>query len=297
MTPRPRRVAVGIALAVAAADVALLWPRPAAAQAPVAAGSWHVVRQQTPVGAIPSTPVTDDGSLPVQNGPAGVLAFSALRYEVAGATGGTLTLSYSGPAPAAPPTIDVCRVTSGWQTGADQSWDSRPAYDCTHHGVGSPGAGRMTWQLDPSLFDAGALDVALVPDPADPTPFVVAFAAPGPSSLTAEVGGAVPITVDTPPGAPAAAARAAASTPNVPAFSAPTDSAGSAPVVATGTATAGTPPGRPAAAERGPASRAEGAGALAALALILLLRSFVTGGPHGRAARSLLSLRRDCLGT
>jgi hypothetical protein len=50
---------------------------------------------------------------------------------------------------------------------------------------------------------------------------------------------------------------------------------------------------QPAAATTVPRSRAAGAGALAAFATILLLRSFLFGGPRGRAPRSLLTLQRE----
>ena len=117
---RSRRVAAVVALAVAAIDIALLWPGAAAASAPTAVGGWRIERQTTAAGALPTSPLTDDGTLAVRNGPAGVLAFAAVRYE---GDGGMLVLNLAGQPPPTVPTIDACRVTSSWTTGADQTWE------------------------------------------------------------------------------------------------------------------------------------------------------------------------------
>ena len=84
-----RRSAVAVAIAVAGIDGALLWPGAASASGPAAFGGWRIERQATPAGAVPSNPLTDDGSLAVRNGPAGVIAFAAVRFD---ASGGLLSL-------------------------------------------------------------------------------------------------------------------------------------------------------------------------------------------------------------
>src|SRR4051812_32974624 len=125
-----RRSAVAIAIAVVGIDIALLWPGAASASGPAAFGGWRIERQSTPAGEVPTSPLTDDGTLAVRNGPAGVLAFAAVRLD---GGGGLLSLALSGEPPPTIPALEACRVTSSWSAGADQSWDSRPTYDCGHH--------------------------------------------------------------------------------------------------------------------------------------------------------------------
>jgi hypothetical protein len=290
-SPRLRLVA---GVLVVAGDLILLWPRPAAAAAPTAMASWRIARQSTPVGEIPSSPVTADGTLPVQNGPVGALAFSALRYALDTAAGGTLTLAFAGQAPTVVPSILACRVTGQWSAGGDQTWDKRPAYDCAQHAVSTGDSSHLSWDLGPAVVTGDTLDIALVPDPADPTPFVVAFAPPtagafAPTGAAAPAAN-VPVTDN---------GRADAGAPTVPLPAMPSASVGAAeqpaaPDVASPTAT-GQPSyaGEPTAATTVPRSRTVGAGALAALAAILLLRSFLFGRARGRAPRSLLSLQRE----
>ena len=289
------RVCVAVAALVVSADLLLLWP--AAADPPQATGSWRIPRQSTPVGEIPSTPLTDDGTLPVQNGPAGVLAFSALRYSMGGATGGTLTLSFAGQAPAVVPSVLACRVTGQWSPGADQTWDKAPAYDCAQHAASTGDSASLSWDLGPGVAAGDLLDIALVPDPADPTPFAVSFELPTPGSFAPSGEAAsvpAPVTGDSGAGAPAAAPPPAAM-PVVPSAPVGGSAAAPAPVVAGPASATGQPPyaAAPAAAVTVPRSRAVGAGALAAFALILLLRSFVFGGARSRTPRSLLTLQRE----
>lgn len=297
MTGRSRRAAFGLALAAAAVDLMLLGPGAASADAPVAVGSWHLVRQQTPAGAVPSTALTDDNTLPVQNGPGRAVAFSALRYAGTGAAGGTLTLTFSGQPPALAPSIDACPVTSGWQPGHDQPWDRRPTYDCTHGAKGSPTAGQVTWRIGAALVRDGTLDLALVPAPGELTPFAVSFAAPTADSFTPLTGSNVPAPdIGSLAGGAAAALgpTPAPVTANVGATGGTTLPA--APPVLAPSAGAGgalaTPPAARAAATREPASRAVGAGALAALAFALLARSLTSTGARRRPPTSLVRVHR-----
>jgi hypothetical protein len=297
MNLRSRRLAVTLALCAAGADTLLLWPRTAAASAPVATASWQVVTQDTPLGVLPSTSTPGSHDLTVQNSPVGVLAFSAVRYDAQGATSGLLTLSLSGQQPTNPPAIDLCRITSSWRAGVGQPWNARPTYDCAHAVIGSGNPSQMTWEIGPALLRSGRLDVALVPDPSDPTPYAVTFAAPDAGSFDA-----VQELPSNPPsaghGGASGAGRSSADVGGnagqpaaVPSLGSTTVSSGPAAQPPAVAAPAGTPASsaQPAAvAARGPASRALGAGALALFALVLLLRSFVSVGSKGRVPRSLL---------
>jgi hypothetical protein len=301
MNSRSRRLAVTVALCAAGADTFLLWPGRAAASAPVATGSWQVITQDTPVGVLPSTTTPGSHDLLVQNSPAGVLAFSALRYDAAGVTGGLLTLALSGTQPTNPPAIDLCLVTSAWQAGAQQPWSARPTYECAHAVKGAGNPSQMTWEIGPDLVRSGRLDVALVPEPSDRTPYSVRFAAPDDGSFD-PIGGAT--TTPLPPGtgtpggtgAPTSARRPNAAAPAgaVPALgpdAVPVGETAQPPAVAAPT---GVPASSaaPVATVRGPASRALGAGVLAAFALLFLLRSFVSVGTKGRTPRSLIPTSR-----
>lgn len=290
-----RRSRLLLAGAVAGAALVTAWlPMPAAADAPIASAWWQVLRQTTPVGALPAAPVPDDGSLPVQNGPAGVLAFSALRYDVGDATSATLTLPFATPAPAVAPSIDLCVATTHWTEGADQEWGRRPAYSCAQHVLGTVANGAVTWHVDAGFISGGEFDAVIVPDPADPTPYAVSFAKPSASSLVANPG---PTSLPG-PGAPApndlqrdpvsggvgAPTSVAVPGPGV----APSGSV-AAPVVAPSAqpqTPAVSPPTTRVDAQRPVGSRTVGAALLAALSAACLLSGLVTG--RTREGRSLL---------
>jgi len=285
-----RQFALAALAAVAAALTA--WLPSASADAPVATAWWHVLRQQTPVGAIPAAPVPDDGSLPVQNGPAGVLAFSAVRYDVGTAASATLTLTLTEPAPTAP-TVELCPTGATWTDGPDQEWELRPSYNCAVHAAGTVSGSTVKWQLTPGLLRDGELNAVLVPDPADPTPYSVSFARPTAASMTvaAPEPGLAPLPPVAPdPSAPAGGTAAAAGTGQAPlpdAGVAPVQSLPGSPVVAA-------PPGptgvgaEPVASQRQPGSRTLAAALLAGAAAVLLLRGLSLSGPKALVGRSLL---------
>lgn len=286
-----RSAAVAVALAVVGIDVALLWPGPASAAAPVAVGGWRIERQTTPAGALPTSPLTDDGTLAVRNGPAGVLAFAAVRYE---ADGGRLLLNLAGQPPPTIPAIDACPVTSSWTAGADQTWDHRPAYDCGHHVVATVSGTQLSWEVDSGFAHGSTLDVALVPDPADTTPYAVSFSLPTTASF--QPNDDATTSVPPPPLAapPAGSAGVPPASGGAPMPSGVVAPAAAAPVVAPASPTAAPQfAGAPTAATREPGSRAAGAAALAAFALILLVRSFVTAGARGHSPKSLLLINRE----
>lgn len=286
-----RTAAAAVAVVIVGIDVALLWPGAASASAPVAVGGWRFERQATPAGAVPTSPLTDDGTLAVRNGPAGVLAFAAVRYQ---GTGGTLLLSLVGQPPPTIPAIDACPVTGSWTAGADQTWDHRPTYDCAHHVVATVSGSQLSWQVDSGFTHGGSLDVALVPDPADTTPYAVSFALPTAASFQPSDEAATFVPPPPPAAPPSSSAGMPAVSGGVPVPAGVDPPAAAAPVVAPASPTAAPQfAGTPTAATRAPGSRAAGAAALAAFAFILLVRSFVTAGSRGHAPRSLLLINRE----
>ena len=286
---RPRALALAMAAAIAGAALAWL-PMPAAADAPIATGWWQVLRQTTPVGALPAPPVPDDGSLPVQNGPAGAIAFSAVRYVVGPSSAGTLTLTLTAPAPTAP-TIQLCPTTAPWSDGADQGWDTRPTYSCAVHATGVVSGTTVTWAFGSALVRDGELNAVIVPVATDPTPYAVSFAKPTAASLRLTSSPQEPQSLPA-PAAGATAAAPPASAPAAPAGidAAPMPASGNAPVVATPTSN-GTQSARQSvtAADQHPlGSRSLAAALLAATAVVMLLRGLGLGGVTARQGRSLL---------
>lgn len=284
-----RRLLAAAVLAVAAA---LSWPTSAGA-ADVATGWWHVLRQQTPVGALPAAPVSDAAALPVQNGPAGVLAYSAIKYDIGTASAVTMTLAFSSQS-ASTPAVDACVVTANWEPGADQTWDQRPAYECASHVVGQANGTQMVWQVT-GLVRSGILDIALVPDAADPTPYSVSFTKPSASSFTVTPASGEPALPPAAPNPPAAATSGGGST--APGVVPQTGTAGvegaapaAAPVVAPQAPVAALPSAPLASDEPTPhfASRSVAALVLAGAAVALLLRGVGLGPARRRTGRSLL---------
>jgi len=286
---RPRALALAMAAAIGGAALAWL-PMPAAADAPIATGWWQVLRQTTPVGALPAPPVPNDGSLPVQNGPAGALAFSAVRYVVGSSSAGALTLALTAPAPTAP-AIQLCPTTAPWSDGADQGWDTRPTFSCAAHATGVVNGTTVTWTFGPSLLRDGELNAVIVPDAADPTPYAVSFAKPTAASLHVTSDQQGPQSLPAPAPGGAAPQSAAASTPAPPAgIDAAPVPAGNVPVVATPTSNgAQSAPQSITAADQHPlGSRSLAAALLAATAVVILLRGLGLGGAGARPGRSLL---------
>lgn len=294
-----RRRELAAAVVTAAAAVATAWlPGKASAAEPVPSAWWRVLRQTTPVGALPAAPVPNNGSLPVQNGPAGVLAFSAVRFEAGDSSAATLTLSYAGQAPAVPPVIDLCPARTHWTVGPDQEWDARPSYDCTTHASSTTDGTKVVWQVSSGLIRDGELDVVLVPDAGDATPYAVSFAAPTRESLVLAPGLPSPqLPPAVPPPAGSSGTSSAASGAGSAALAGTSaaapivePSAAAAPVVAPASAAAApgfAPETAPVADARPAGSRTLGAAMLAGIAVVLMLRGFTGGRPHG-GGRSLL---------
>jgi len=225
---------------------------------------------------------------------AGTSAFpaeTAIRLRDSGA----LSLNLAGEPPPTIPAVDACRATSTWTAGADQTWDTRPTYDCSHHVAATVSGGQLSWQLDAGFANGGVLDVAIVPDPADTTPYALSFAPPTAASFQPDDSETIGVLPPPPPAAgPTSLPGATGGSGTVPAAPAIDAPAAAPPVVAN--ASPGAAPqiaAAPAAATREPGSRAAGAAALAAFAFILLVRSFVPGSPRGHVPRSLLQINRE----
>ena len=141
-----------------------------AADVPVT-GSWTQLRVSTPVGDSPDLQAQDGPALPVENGPTGIIAFSAVRWTRAA----DLTLArVDSSATVATPTVWACPATS-WPAGDRQPWSDRPAIDCTRHVVGTATGDRMTWRTSAL---GTAVDVVLVPASSDTSVFAISFGAP-----------------------------------------------------------------------------------------------------------------------
>ena len=169
---------------VTALTAAVLTPTAAhAEQAVPQAGSWTQLRQTVPpLGDTPDLQQTDGNAVPVENSPLGALAFGAVRLD-AGQVPTRLTLSVlSGGTPSVP-AVWACPTTTGWSTGPRQPWAKRPSYSCDRHVVGVVQGTTVTWALADLLAGGTFLDVVLVPDPADTTPYALSFAAPAAGSV------------------------------------------------------------------------------------------------------------------
>jgi hypothetical protein len=172
-----------------------------------ATGSWTQLRVATPFGDSPDLQAQDGPALPVENGPAGVIAFSAVRWTQPA----DLTLArVDTTAAASAPEVWACPATA-WPTGDRQPWARHPAVDCTRHVVGTASVDRMTWRT--SAFGT-AVDVVLVPAPSDRSAFAVSFGAPTVDSFAGPPTSPVPPVAEPPP-APARPAVAAPVVPHV----------------------------------------------------------------------------------
>ena len=140
-------------------------------------GSWTQLRVATPLGDSPDLQSQDGPALPVENGPAGVIAFSAVRWTKQA----DLTLARVDTAAAASaPTIWACPATA-WPAGDRQPWSERPAVDCARHVEGRVSADRIAWRTSDL---GGPVNVVLVPAPGDTSSFSVSFGAPTVDSFT-----------------------------------------------------------------------------------------------------------------
>ncbi len=166
-----RALLITCVLVVASASPAL------ADEVPVT-GSWTQLR---PVAVLPDLQSSDGPALPVENGPTGAVAFSAVRWSrVADLTLARVDAS----GPVSTPEVWACAATT-WTTGDRQPWSARPPVDCTRHVVGKATGDRMTW---PTSRLGSPVDVLLVPAPTDTSGFAISFGAPTVDSFSVAAG-------------------------------------------------------------------------------------------------------------
>ena len=171
---------------------------------------WWSEAQQAPSPA-PTVPVNQatGTNLMVANDPSGPNAISAVRYNVPGTidgepvdastASGTLTLKVAANGAVGTPVVEACPIISSWQAAQGGEWDSRPKYNCATAAKGTFDAATTaaTFSLTPGLqARPGVFDLAIVPDPANQTPFSVQFTAPGGDSMTVRAAGAPPSSDD-----------------------------------------------------------------------------------------------------
>ncbi|MCU1603446.1 MAG: hypothetical protein JWO22_4155, partial [Frankiales bacterium] len=141
---------------------------PALADDVPATGSWTQLRLSA---GLPDLQSQDGPALPVENGPTGAIAFSAVRWSRVA----DLSLArVDATGPVSTPAVWACSATT-WTAGDRQPWSDRPTVDCTRHVLGVARGDRMTWRT--SLLGS-PVDVLLVPAPTDTSGFAISFGAP-----------------------------------------------------------------------------------------------------------------------
>lgn len=169
----------------------------------------------SPAPTVPVGTATGTDAL-VGNDPTGPNAIAAVRYTVPGTldgepidastASGTLTLKVAANGAVGTPVVVACPIISSWQSAAGGTWDTRPKYTCANKAAGTfnTETTAVTFALPPKLqARPGAFDLAIVPDPANQTPFSVEFEAPGADSLALRAAGA-PSTATSTPGSASA---------------------------------------------------------------------------------------------
>ena len=280
---------------------------------------WWSKAQAAPAPA-PTVPVgTATGSnAMVGNDPTGPNAIAAVRYTVPGTldgepinastASGTLTLKVPANGAVGTPVVFACPIISSWQTAEGGTWEARPKYTCATKAAGTFNADTtaVTFSLPPNLqARPGVFDLAIVPDPANQTPFSVQFEAPGGDSLAVRAAGA-PAPADAGTQAPGSAGSASipagdSSTGSfapvfpsqpLPSDGSPATTVGASPATGVGSDGSRTALGVPGSTGGVPAKR--GQRIMAAVLLVLLGASlFWFGRQPVRSARLLGSLGAD----
>ena len=192
-----------VAMAVVAAALAGFTAAASAATVGPEDQAWWSEAQQAPSPA-PTVPVNQatGTNLVVGNDPSGPNALAAVRYSVPGTidgepvdpstASGTLTLKVAANGAVGTPVVEACPIISSWQSAQGGEWASRPKYNCATaaKGVFNADTTAATFALGPGLQTrTGVFDLAIVPDPANQTPFSVQFTAPGGDSMTVRAAG------------------------------------------------------------------------------------------------------------
>lgn len=193
---------LGGAIVVVVATMAFALPATAATVGPEDQGWWSEAQQApSPAPTVPINQATG-ANLMVGNDPSGPNAMAAVRYNVPGTIDGepvdastasaTLSLKVADNGVVGTPVVEACPIISSWQSAQGGEWTSRPKYNCatSAKGVFNADTTAATFSLTPGLqARPGVFDLAIVPDPANQTPFSVQFTAPGADTMTVRAAG------------------------------------------------------------------------------------------------------------
>ncbi|MEN3272658.1 MAG: hypothetical protein V7636_1419 [Actinomycetota bacterium] len=162
---------------------------PAHGQAPDDVGWWFALKSHAVPVAPPAPPNVPAGGLYVQQDPDGPAAVGAIRANVEGSTGVTLTLQAAqGSTTTLGAPVQACATTSPWQPElpAPGYWEDRPepTKSCVPGTVSTDGA-YVAFHLGSAFLSSGVLDVVLLPEDGA-APFAIAFDPPAPDSLKVE---------------------------------------------------------------------------------------------------------------
>ena len=162
---------------------------PAHGQAPDDVAWWFAAKSHALPVAPPAPPNVPAGGLYVQQDPDGPAAIGALRANVDGATGVTLTLQAAqGSTTTLGAPVQACATTSPWQPElpAPGYWEDRPeaTKTCVPGTVSTDGA-YVAFHFGSAFVSSGVLDVVLLPAEGA-TPFAIAFDPPAPDSMAVE---------------------------------------------------------------------------------------------------------------
>jgi hypothetical protein len=172
-------------------------PPPSAPPAPAPFPTIPVPTDEVPGAPAPVPPpaTVPDGGFYVANDSFGPLAMAAVRFHVGQVGESRLTVQFAeGGASGGMLPIVACPLLEGFQPVANGSWRDRPAHDCERaQALGTIGSdGALSFTLSAAFQQAGqeTLDVVLLPEPGNGTPFSSPFQPVDASSLA--VNGAPP---------------------------------------------------------------------------------------------------------
>ena len=138
---------------------------------------------------VPPPATVPEGGMYIANDALGPVAIGAVRFAV-GQVGETrLTLQFAeGGASAGSIPIVACPLLEGFQAVANGGWRDRPAHDCARAqtlGTVNPD-GTIAFALSAAFQQAGqeTLDVVILPEPTNGTPFSLAIDTVSPDALT-----------------------------------------------------------------------------------------------------------------
>lgn len=143
-----------------------------------------------PPAALPPPASVPEGGLYVANDSVGPVAISALRFAVGQVGESRLTLRFADGGAGGGLPIVACPLLEGFQAVSNGAWRDRPAHDCERAmSRGTINAdGSMSFVLAESFQQGGeqTLDIVLLPEPANGTPFSSPFEAVAPDALAVQ---------------------------------------------------------------------------------------------------------------